>query len=161
MMGSVPIRVLCVDDRHVVREGIAATIDLQRDMNVIAAATGEEAIELFRQHQPDVTLVDLQLPGIGGLDAIRTIRRECPDARIVVVTMSQGERHLSSAAGGRDYLFVERQSEDDLARIFREAHAGGRPIPPNVEALFAARVDQSTLTPREVEVIELIAGLAE
>jgi two-component system NarL family response regulator len=158
-MQTPKIRVLCVDDHRIVREGIALIISRQPDMEVVAsAASGEEAIELFRQHQPDVTLMDLQLGTMGGVEAIRAIRRESPRARIVVLTMYQGDEDIFRAldAGAATYLLKDMLS-DDLLRVVREVHSGSQPIRPEVEALLAKRAAGSTLTNREVEVIDLIA----
>jgi two-component system NarL family response regulator len=158
-MQTPKIRVLCVDDHRIVREGIALIISRQPDMEVVAsAASGEEAIELFRQHQPDVTLMDLQLGTMGGVEAIRAIRRESPGARIVVLTMYQGDEDIFRAldAGAATYLLKDMLS-DDLLRVVREVHSGSQPIRPEVEALLAKRAAGSTLTNREVEVIDLIA----
>src|SRR5262245_24353383 len=105
-MADAPIRILCVDDHRIVREGIELIIAKQPDMQVTAsAASGEESIELFRRHRPDVTLMDLQLAGMSGVDAIRVIRREHPDARIVVLTMFQGDEDIFRAlqAGAATY----------------------------------------------------------
>lgn len=156
---SHPIRVLCVDDHAVVREGISLKINLEPDMTVVAAAaTGEQAVALFAEHRPDVTLMDLQLPAMSGLDAIRAIRALDADARIVVLTMYSGEEDVYRAlqAGAATYLLKGTLS-DDLVRIVREVHAGGRPMPPDVAATLAARVPRSALTPREVEVVTFMA----
>jgi len=153
------IRVLCVDDHRVVLDGLALLIGRQPDMEVVAsAATGEQAVALFRQHQPDVTLMDLQLPTMTGLEAIRAIRREYPGARVVVLTMYQGDEDIYRAleAGAATYLLKDALS-DELVRVVREVHAGGRPIPPNVTAQLAARKTHPPLTPREVDVVELIS----
>jgi two-component system NarL family response regulator len=158
-MQTPKIRVLCVDDHRIVREGITLIISRQPDMEVVAsAASGEEAIELFRQHQPDITLMDLQLGAMSGVDAIRAIRRETPGARIVVLTMYQGDEDIFRAldAGAATYLLKDMLS-DDLIRVVREVHSGNQPIRPEVEALLAKRAAGSTLTNREVEVIDLIA----
>lgn len=154
-----PIRVLCVDDHEIVREGIALKINRQQDMTVVAtAATGEQAIELFRKHRPDITLMDLQLPSLSGLDAIRAIRQINPEARIVVLTMYDGDETIYQAmrAGAATYLLKGTLS-DDLVRIVREVHAGQQPIPPGVATSLARRLSQSHLSPREIEVVELMA----
>jgi two-component system NarL family response regulator len=153
------IRVLCVDDHRIVREGITLIISRQPDMEVVAsAASGEESIDLHRQYRPDVTLMDLQLGGMSGVDAIRNIRRETPGARIVVLTMYQGDEDIFRAleAGASTYLLKDTLS-DDLLRVVREVYAGNQPIRPEVEALLAKRAAGSTLTNREIEVIDLIA----
>src|SRR5262245_55627078 len=128
-MSPAPIRVLCVDDHEVVREGIASMIGRQPDMQVVAsAATGEDAVELFRQCRPDLTLMDLQRPGISGLEAIRAIRRDDAEARILVLTMYHGDEDIYRAleAGAATYL-LKNSLTTDLVRVMREVHAGGRP----------------------------------
>jgi DNA-binding NarL/FixJ family response regulator len=153
------IRVLCVDDHRIVREGIALIIARQPDMEVVgSAATGEEAVQLFKRHRPDVTLMDLQLPIMSGLEAIQTIRREHDDARIIVLTMYQGDEdiHRALSAGATTYLLKDTLS-DDLIRFVREVHAGRRPIRPDVKALLDERAAQPTLTPREIQVMELVS----
>src|SRR5216684_8509902 len=124
------IRVLCVDDHRLMREGVAAVIGRQSDMEVVAAAVnGVQAVELFKVYRPDVTLMDLQLPIMGGLDAISAIRAEDPDAHIIVLTMYQGDEDIHRAlhAGAATYLLKDA-IVDDLPRVVREVHAGGRPI---------------------------------
>jgi DNA-binding NarL/FixJ family response regulator len=156
---SETIRVLCVDDHEFVREGIALKINLEPDMHVVAAAaTGEEAISLFQRHKPHVTLMDLNLPSLSGLEAIRAIRSLDRDARIVVLTMYQGDEDIYRAlqAGATTYLLKGTLS-GDLIRIIREVYAGGRPIPPDVAAQLAGRVGQTALSRRETEVVELMA----
>jgi DNA-binding NarL/FixJ family response regulator len=153
------IRVLCVDDHRIVREGIGLIIDREPDMNVVgSAATGEEAVTLFARERPDVTLMDLQLPTMSGLDTIRTIRRDDPDARIIVLTMYQGDEdiHRALSAGATTYLLKDTLS-DDLIRIVREVHAGRRPIRADVKARLDERASHPTLTPREIQVMELVA----
>jgi len=158
-MPDARIRILCVDDHRIVRDGLELIIGRQPDMAVAAsAASGEESIELFRRHRPDVTLMDLQLGAMSGVDAIRAIRREQPDARIVVLTMFQGDEDIFRAlqAGAATYLLKDTLS-DDLIRVIREVHAGKHPVPPEVEARLAERAAGPTLTPREVQVVGLIA----
>jgi len=153
------IRVLCVDDHRVMLDGLSLLIGRQPDMQVIASATlGEEAVELFRRHRPDVTLMDLQLPTMTGLEAIRAICHDDPVAKIVVLTMYQGDEDIYRAieAGASAYLLKDSLS-DDLVRTIREVYTGSRPIPREVAALLAARRTQPSLTPREVDVIRLIA----
>jgi DNA-binding NarL/FixJ family response regulator len=153
------IRVLCVDDHRIVREGITLIIDREADMQVVgSAATGEEAVALFKRERPDVTLLDLQLPIMSGLEAIQAIRQEDGDARIIVLTMYQGDEdiHRSLAAGAATYLLKDTLS-DDLIRFVREVHSGRRPIRPEVKARLDQRAAQPTLTPREVQVMERVA----
>ena len=153
------IRVLCVDDHRLMREGIARIVGLQADMTVVAeASNGEEAVQQFLRHQPDVTLMDLQLPTMNGLQAIGAIRRAQPDARIVVLTMYQGDEdiHRALEAGARGYLLKDTLP-DDLIRVIREVHAGHRSIPPEIAAALEQRASQPVLTFRESQVLELLA----
>ena len=141
------------------REGIASLIDRQPDMKVVAsAASGEEAIDLFVEHQPDITLMDLQLGVMDGITAIKIIRRRAPNARIVVLTMRRGDEdiHRALEAGASTYLMKDTIS-DDLIRVLREVQAGEHPMPADVEARLAERATRATLTDREVQVVELVA----
>lgn len=154
------ISVLCVDDHRIVREGLRMVINSEPDMVVIdAAATGGEAVERYREHAPDITLMDLQLPDMGGVDAIRTIRRLNPDARIIVLTMYKGDEdiHRAMDAGAMTYLLKDTLA-DDLPRIVREVHEGRRLLPPDVVAKLEERAASPTLTSREVEVMRLVAA---
>jgi two-component system, NarL family, response regulator len=151
--------VLCVDDHRVMLDGLALLIGRQPDMEVVAAATsGEEAVELFRRHSPDVILMDLQLPTMSGLEAIQAICGEREAARVVVLTMYQGDEDIYRAleAGAAAYVLKDALS-DDLVRVIREVHSGMRPIPSEVEAMLDTRRTQPSLTPREIEVVRLIA----
>jgi two-component system NarL family response regulator len=143
-----------------VREGLALIINRQPDMEVVgAAATGEEALALFETHRPDVTLMDMQLGRMSGLDTIMAIRRKHPFARIVVLTMYQGDEDIFRAlqAGAVTYLLKDTVSTD-LIRVVRDVHRGARPPHrPEVEARLAERSSRPTLTPREVEVLELVS----
>jgi DNA-binding NarL/FixJ family response regulator len=153
------IRIMCVDDHQVVLEGITSMIDRQDDMEIVGATlSGEEAVRLYFQLRPDVLIVDLQLPGMSGLEVIRTIRQKAADARIIVLTMYQGDVDIAQAlkAGATTYVLKDAVT-DDLLRIVREVHAGGCPMPPNVARVLATRMEHSTLTAREVEVVELMA----
>jgi DNA-binding NarL/FixJ family response regulator len=155
----VGIRVLCVDDHRLMREGIAVVIGRNADMEVVAsAANGAQAVDLFKVYRPDVTLMDLQLPILSGLDTISAIRDIDPAARIIVLTMYQGDEDIHRAldAGAATYLLKDA-IVDDLSRMVREVHAGGRPIPPDVAAILAARNAKASLSPREVGVLALIA----
>jgi len=158
-MTECSIRVLCVDDHRIVREGIALIISREPDMTVIASAsTVQEAVAQFRRHQPDITLMDLRLRGSSGINAIQAIKREFPDARIVVLTMYQGDEdiHQALAAGAATYLLKDAVS-DDLIRVVRDVHAGGHPIEPDVRARLDERATYPTVTPREIEVLKLVS----
>ncbi len=153
------IRVMCVDDHRIVREGIGVIIDREADMHVVGtAATGEEAVAVFVRERPDVTLMDLQLPRMTGLEAIKQIRQLDRDARIIVLTMYQGDEdiHRALAAGAATYLLKDTLS-DDLIRFIREVHSGRRPIRADVRAALDERAAAPTLTAREIQVMELVA----
>lgn len=153
------IRVLCVDDHRLMREGISRIVGVQPDMTVVAEASdGEGAVRQFLQHQPDVTLMDLQLPDMSGLQAIRAIHARHPAARIVVLTMYQGDEdiHRAVEAGAMGYLLKDTLP-DDLIRVIRDVHAGRRGISPEIAAVLEARASQPTLTVRELQVLELLA----
>jgi DNA-binding NarL/FixJ family response regulator len=153
------IDILYVEDHSIVREAIARFIDLQPNMKVVAsAATGEEALALFRRDRPDVTLMDLQLPRMSGVEAIRSIRREDPEARIVVLTMYEGDEDIYRAleAGAVTYLLKDTLS-NDLIQVIRDVHAGMKPRRPEIEMRLAKRGASLSLTPREVEVLELLS----
>jgi DNA-binding NarL/FixJ family response regulator len=157
-MGSSRIRVLCVDDHRIVREGISLIIERQADMEVVgSAATGEQAVKLFNRHRPDVTLMDLQLGRMSGLATIGLIRREHPDARIVVLTTYEGDEDIYRAleAGAATYLLKDTLS-DDLIRVVRQVHAGERPLSRALQARLDERASHPTLTAREIEVLELV-----
>lgn len=160
MSASQRIRVLCVDDHRIVREGIALIIERQPDMEVVGSvASGEECLELFREAHPDITLMDLQLGAMSGVDAIRAIRRQDPRARIIVLTMYKGDEDIYRAleAGAASYLLKDTLS-DDLIRMVREVHAGAQPaVSADVQARLAERAAHGVLTPREVQVVELVA----
>jgi DNA-binding NarL/FixJ family response regulator len=141
-----------------VLEGISSMIQVQSDMQVVGAATcGEHAIALFREHQPDITIMDLQMPEMSGVETIRTIRAEFPEARIVVLTIFQGDEDIYRAlkAGAVSYLLKGAKSAE-LLNLVRAVHAGERPLPPNIAAAVATRETRSLLTEREVQVMELL-----
>lgn len=153
------IRVLCVDDHRLMREGIRRIVGLQSDMVVVAeASNGEEAVEQFLRHKPDVTLMDLHLPSVNGHEAIRAIRARQPDARIVVLTMYSGDEDVYRAieAGVMAYLLKDAVP-DELIHVIREVHAGRRVIPPEIEGVLEARAMQPSLTFREFQVLQLLA----
>jgi two-component system NarL family response regulator len=142
-----------------VLEGLALTIGAYDDLEVVGSATsGEEAIALFRTIRPDVTLMDLQLPGMSGLEAIHLLRREHPDARIVVVTMYQGDEDIFRAleAGAATYLLKDVLSKE-IVQTIREVHQGRRPISPDVQKKLVERSKHNALTTRELKVLELVS----
>lgn len=152
------IRILCVDDHRLVREGLALIIAREPDMEIVGmAATGPEAVAVFQQARPDVTLMDLQLAGTSGVDAIAAIRSEAPDARIIVVTMYHGDEDIYRAmqAGATTYL-VKETLADDLVRVIRDVHRGLRPLSDEVRDRLRLRALLPTLTSREREVLTLI-----
>ena len=157
---SKPIRILTADDHHILRYGLSSLIGAEPDMELVAqASTGQEAIEQFRLHQPDVTLMDLLMPGMNGIDAIISIRSEFPDARIIVLTTYAGDVQVTRAlkAGARAYILKGRLA-GELLETIRAVHAGQRRIPPEVVAELAGYAGESGLTEREVEVLRLIAA---
>jgi DNA-binding NarL/FixJ family response regulator len=157
---SASIRILVVDDHHVVRQGIVALIKSVEDMTVVAeAADGKQAVELFRKHRPDVTIMDLRLPVMTGVEAITEIRRESPAARIIVLTTFDGDEDIYRAlqAGARGYLLKDMFG-DDLMDAIRAVHAGKSRIPAAVAQRLADRMVGSELTARELEVLKLIVA---
>jgi DNA-binding NarL/FixJ family response regulator len=154
-----PIQLLVVDDHPLLREGIAAIIINQADIELVAeASNGREAIEKFRSHRPDVTLMDLQMPDMSGVDAIISIRQEFPEARIIVLTTYAGDVLAQRAlkAGAQAYM-LKSDVRKDLPDTIRFVHAGKRRIHSEVAAQLADHVGDDALTPREIEVLALIA----
>ena len=152
------IRILIAYDHLVVRIGLRSMIDTQPDMNVIAeAANGREAVALFRDHQPDVTLIDLRMPVMGGVEAVGVIHAEFPDARIIVVTTYDGDENIYRAlqGGARAYLLKDIPREEFLDDI-RAVYQGQYCIPPAVAARLAQRIPGPELSARELEVLKLI-----
>ena len=161
-MHSVPnlIRILTVDDHPILRKGLAALVNAESDLKLVAeAANGKEAIEAFRSHQPDVTLMDLQMPGLDGIQAIEAIRAEFPEARIIVLTTYTGDTQVVRAlkAGARAYV-LKGHVLDELLDTIRAVHAGKKRIPPDVAAELADHATDDALTGREIDVLKSIAA---
>jgi len=153
------IRILTVDDHPLLRKGIAALVNAEDDMKLVAeASSGEEAIEKFRAHRPDVTLMDIQLPGLNGIETISQIQNEFPNARIIVLTTYSGDAQVLRAikAGARAYL-LKRQVHRELLETIRAVHAGQRRIPSEI-AVDLVDHPRDDLTPREIDVLRLIAN---
>jgi DNA-binding NarL/FixJ family response regulator len=153
------IRVLTVDDHPLLRAGISGAINAQPDMSVVAeAADGEEAIASFRIHRPDVTLMDIRMPKTNGIDAISAIRKEFPNARVVVLTTYGGDIQALRAfkAGAVGYL-LKSMLRTELIDTIRLAHAGMRRIPPEIALELAEHAGDDTLTTREIEVLRDVA----
>ena len=150
--------VLIVDDHPIMRLGVAAIINAQPDMKVCGqAGTGEAAVQLFRKHRADVTLMDLRLPGMSGLEALRVITRDDPEARCIVLTTYEGDEdiHQAMLAGARGYI-IKGMSHEVLVDALRRVHAGQRYMPPPVAQSLAGRTPNSDLSPREREVLSLM-----
>lgn len=157
------IRVLCVDDHPLVRKGIASILANEADISLVGeAGNGRDAVELFRRHQPDVTLMDLRMPELDGIAAVKLIRGEYPEAKIIALTSFDGDQDIYRAleAGVRGYLLKETVHTDILNAI-RLVHSGKRLMPQEVAERLAEYFPQASLTPRELEVLTLVAqGLA-
>ncbi len=154
------IRVLAVDDHPVLRDGIAALIATQPDITLVAeAATGREAVEQFRRHRPDVVLMDLQMPDLGGIEAMLAIRQEFRDARFIVLTTYRGDAQVLRAirAGARGYL-LKGMLRNELIEAIRAVHSGQKRIPAEVAAELADHAADDELTAREIEVLRAIAA---
>lgn len=153
-----PIRILIVDDHLVVRVGLRSMIDTQPDMSVVAeAANGQEAVELFHEHRPDLVLMDLRMPGMSGVEATVAMRERFPEARIIVLTTYDGDENIYRAlqAGARAYLLKDIPRNEFLEDI-RAVHSGAYCIPPAVAARLAQRMPHPDLSSRELEVLKLI-----
>ena len=153
------IRILTVDDHAPLRAGIASLVEFEPNMELVAqASTGREGIEQFRRHRPDITLMDVQMPDISGIEAIIAIRSEFPDARIIVLTTYVGDVQVVRAlkAGARGYL-LKASVHVNLLETIRAVHAGQKRVPPEVAAELAMHTAEDQLTARELEVLKLIA----
>jgi DNA-binding NarL/FixJ family response regulator len=160
MAGGNPIRILCVDDHPVLREGIAAILASEADMVLVAeAGNGREAIEQFRIHRPDITLMDLQMPLMGGGEAILAIRKEFPDARIIVLTTYSGDVQADRAfrAGAYGYL-LKNMLRKELVETIRTVQSGRRRIPPEIAVEMAEHHADDALTEREIDVLRQVAS---
>jgi len=154
------IRILCVDDHPLMREGIAAIIRNEVDMVLIAeASNGREAITAYREHQPDIALMDLRLPDISGIDAVIAIRTEYPSAKIMMLTTFEGdaEIHRALEAGALGYM-LKSMPRKQLVEMIRKVHAGRKHIPPEVAAHLVEHMGEESLSKREVEVLHKVAG---
>lgn len=158
-MTAARIRVLCVEDHAVVRDGLEAIINSQDDMEVVGTcANGEDAVTSFRRLRPDIVLMDIELPGISGIEATRTIVADAPEARVIVLTMHTDPANITRAlqAGAATYLLKDMLTRS-LIEVIRQVHAGSRHLPDDVASRLAARPASGDLTARELEVLSLIA----
>ena len=154
------IRILTVDDHALLRKGIAALVNAEPDMKLVAeASNGRDALESFRLHRPDVTLMDIQMPGFNGIEAIDYILSEFPDAHIIVLTTYTGDVQVLRAlkAGARGYV-LKGHVHRELLETIRAVHAGQKGIPPDIAAELAEHAGDDELTTREIDVLRLIAG---
>jgi two-component system NarL family response regulator len=159
MSDSSQIRIMIVEDHFVVREGLKAIINTQKDMVTVAeAGNGRQAVEAFEQHQPDVTLMDVRIPGLNGIAAISGIVAKFPRARVIVLSTYGGDENIFRAfqAGARAYFLKDIKGQD-LVDAIRAVHAGQRVIPPEIASQLADRVPLTALSPREMEILALIA----
>jgi DNA-binding NarL/FixJ family response regulator len=160
MEESANIRVLSVDDHPLLREGIAAIIESQADMTLVSqASSGAEAVQRFREFQPDVTLMDLRLPDFSGIEAMIAIRTEFPQARIIMLTTFEGDVEIerSLRAGARGYL-LKSTPPNELVEAIRQVFAGKKRVPPNVAAQLAEHISSENLTVREIDVLRQVSG---
>ena len=155
---ATPIRVMLVDDHPAFRKGLAALIESDPGLEVVAeTGDGRDALELYRQKQPDAVLMDLRLPGLGGVEATMAIRKEFPDARVIVLTTFDTDEDIYRAiqSGAKSYLLKDT-SEDELAATIRAVHAGEQPLPPKMAKRLADRKQRADLSEREMQVLRLL-----
>jgi DNA-binding NarL/FixJ family response regulator len=160
MTDAANIRILTVDDHPLLREGLATIVRNQPDMILVSqAANGAEAIQQFREHRPDVTLMDLRLPDLSGIDAMIAIRAEFNDARIIMLTTFEGDVEVQRAlaAGARGYL-LKNMPPSELVQAIRQVHAGKKRVPPELAAQLAEHMSDDYLTAREIEVLRFVSG---
>jgi DNA-binding NarL/FixJ family response regulator len=159
-MSDPSIRILCVDDHPLMREGIAAVIQNERDMLVVGeASNGQEALQEFQKHHPDITLMDLRLPDMSGIDALIAIRAEYAPARVIMLTTFEGDAEIQRAlqAGAQGYM-LKSMPRKKLVEMIRKVHAGAKSIPPEIAAHLAEHLGEEFLTRREVDVLQKMAG---
>jgi DNA-binding NarL/FixJ family response regulator len=154
------IRILAVDDHPLLRKGIAELINAEPDMKLVAeASNGQDALAEFKKHRPDITLMDLQLPEMSGIECIIAIRSDSPDARIIVLTTYPGDVQVLRApkAGARGFL-LKGQANNDLPEVIRAVHSGQKRIPPEIALELAQHIAEDDLSSREIEVLRLVAA---
>lgn len=160
MNAQTHIRILSVDDHPLLREGIAAMINSQPDMSLVSqASTGAEGIQAYREHRPDVTLMDLRLPDLSGIDAVSAIRAEFPEARVIMLTTFERDVEIRRAleAGARAYL-LKNTPPSELMDVIRQVHAGKKRVPTEVAARLAEHISDEELTAREIDVLQRVGG---
>ena len=159
MSSSVRIRILCVDDHPFFREGIATVVANEDDLELVGTAgTAKEALEQFRKHRPDITLMDLRLPDMSGISAIASIRREFSEARVIVVTTFEGDYEIQRALTAGAFGYVLKSAPlDELVAVIRKVHAGRKHLPAVLAENLAVYIGEDPLTEREIEVLRRIA----